>query len=215
MRILVAGGHGQIARQLHPLLTDLGHRVTALIRNPDQADAVDRAGAEPLVCDLEGEPDLRGFVQSADTIVFAAGAGPGSGADRKWRLDRDGAIKLIDAAEHAGIARFVMVSVMNADQPRGSDVFRTYLQAKAQADDALRRSGLDWTIVRPGRLTDDEGTGGVMIGRDLEGADIPRADVAATLAGVIDRPETKHRGFDVVAGDDTVSEALTGLLEEG
>lgn len=214
MRIVVAGGNGQIARQLHPLLVDRGHTVTGLIRNPDHADAVRRAGAEPEICDIEGEADLRGFVEEADAIVFAAGAGPGSGAARKWRLDRDGAIRLIDAAARAGVNRFVMISVMKPDQPRGSEVFRAYLQAKSEADDALRRSGLDWTIVRPGRLTDADGSGRVTIGRELERADIPRADVAATLADVIAMPETKHWCFDVVAGNDPVRQALSGLLEE-
>jgi uncharacterized protein YbjT (DUF2867 family) len=214
MRIAVAGAHGQIARQLHPLLADRGHRVTGLIRNPDQADTVRRFGAEPIVCDLEGEADLSAFVDHADAIIFAAGAGPGSNIDRKWRLDRDGALKLIDAAERTGIERFVMVSVMNPDQPRGSEVFRAYLQAKSEADAALQRSRLDWTIVRPGRLTDDDATGRVTIARQLERAAIPRADVAATLAETIDMPETKHWSFDVVAGTIRVREALSGLLEE-
>lgn len=214
MHVVVAGAHGQIARQLHPLLTDQGHKVQGLIRNPDQAPTVERAGAVPVMCDLEAEAQLDDFLEEADAVVFAAGAGPGSGEERKWRLDRDGAVKLIDAACRRGVERFVMVSVMNPDQPRGSEVFQAYLEAKRQAEDALRASGLDWTIVRPGRLTDDPATGRVSIARDLERDDVPRGDVATTVAETLAIPETAHWTFDVVGGNQPVHDALKGLLED-
>ena len=212
MRVVVAGAHGQIALLLHPLLVQRGHRVRGLIRNPDHAGAVRAAGAEPVVCDLEAQADVAAVVGEADLVVFAAGAGPGSGAERKWSLDRDGAIKLMEAARRNAIPRYVMVSVMNPERPRGGDVFQIYLRAKAQADAALRDSGLGWTIVRPGRLTDDPGTGRVSIARELERADIPRADVAAVLAEVVERPETAGLQFDVVAGPTPIHEALSLCL---
>lgn len=208
MRVVVAGAHGQIAMLLHPLLIGRGHSVRGLIRNPDHADDVARAGAEPVVCDLEAEDDPSAAVGRADAVVFAAGAGPGSGAARKWTLDRDGALKLMDTARTNRIRRFVMVSAMKPEQPRGGDVFRVYLQAKAEADAALRDSGLDWTIVRPGRLTDERGTGHVAIAPELPRADIPRADVAAVLAEVLDVPNTRRLQLEVTAGADPVAEAL-------
>lgn len=208
MCIAIAGGHGRIAMLLHPLLVARGHEVRGLIRNPDHADAVRAAGAEPVTCDLEAEPDIAPAVGAVDAVVFAAGAGPGSGAERKWSLDRDGALKLIDAARRSGIRRYVTVSAMKPERPRGNEVFRVYLQAKAEADAALRDSGLDWTIVRPGRLTDEPGTGRVTIAAELERADIARADVAAVLADVLDLPATIGLQFEVVGGDTPIREAL-------
>ena len=159
MQIVVAGGHGQIAMLLHPLLIKSDHRVRGLIRNPGQADALQQVGAEPVICDLEAEEDVSKAVGSADAVVFAAGAGPGSGAIRKMTMDRDGAIKLIAAAEQNHIRRYVMISAIHAEEPRGDDVFRAYLRAKSEADEALRCSGLDYTTVRPGRLNDERGRG--------------------------------------------------------
>lgn len=215
MRVVVAGGHGQIARQLHPLLVAQGHAVRALIRNPDHAGAVRATGAEPLVCDLEAESDLAEAVGAADAVVFAAGAGPGSSAERKWSLDRDGAVKLIRAARDNGIPRYVMVSVINPEEPRGGEVFRTYLRAKAEADAALRASGLDWTIVRPGRLTDEAPTGRVTAGPDVARADIPRGDVAAVLAAVLETPDTVGCQFNVVSGGDPVVDAVARCAGAG
>ena len=211
MRIAVAGGHGQVAMLLHPLLAEHGHEVRGLIRNPDHAEDVRRAGAEPVICDLEAESDPAGAVSGADAIVFTAGAGPGSGPERKRTLDRDGALRLIDAARDGGIRRYVMLSAMKPEQPRGNEVFQVYLRAKAEADAVLRDSGLDWTIVRPGRLTDEPGTGRVAAASELERADIARADVAAVLAAVLEMPETIGLQFEVVAGDTPIREALSAL----
>jgi nucleoside-diphosphate-sugar epimerase len=211
MRIVIAGGHGQIAMRLYPLLKARGHSVRGIIRNPAQADDLKEAGAEPLLCDLESTDDIAPFLGSADAILFAAGAGPGSGAARKQTMDRDGARKLIDVAERNGIGRFVMISAMGAEQPRGDDVFQAYLLAKAEADDALRQSQLDWTIVRPGRLTNDPGRGRVRVGPQLPRGEIPRADVAAVLVHVLETPGTIHRQFDVTAGDREIADAVASI----
>jgi len=213
MQIVVAGGHGKIAMLLHPLLMERGHQVRGIIRNPDHAEDVRAAGAEPVLCDLEAKDDIGEAVGAAEAIVFAAGAGPGSGAERKLTMDRDGAIKLIDAAQRKGIRRYVMISAMNAEEPRGEEVFQTYLRAKAEADEALRNSGLDYTIVRPGRLTDDPATGRVRVGASLPRADIPRADVAAVIARVLETPETIGCQFDVTSGEQEIAAAVAAVAE--
>lgn len=215
MQIVIAGGHGKIAMLLHSMLVERGHHVRGLIRSPDQAADLQREGAEPAVCDLETEDDISGAVGIADAVVFAAGAGPGSGAARKWSVDQDGAIKLMDAAKRNGIRRYVMISAMNAEQPRGGEVFQIYLQAKAEADAALRASGLDYTIVRPGRLTDEPGTGRVAIARDLPRGEIPRADVAEVLMHVLENPSTAHLQFDVTLGKHPIPEAIRKVVGEG
>ncbi len=210
MEVVVAGGHGKIALLLHPLLAARGDDVKALIRNPDQSEDVKAAGAEPVFCDLESEEDVSGAVEGADAVVFAAGAGAGSGAERKRTMDLGGALKLIDAAKASGIERYVMVSAMGAADPpaEGGDVFGEYLRAKAEADRALASSGLAYTIVRPGALTDAEPTGRVQIAERLERGEIPRADVAAVLAAVLGTEATVGRTFDVVSGEMPIEEAL-------
>ena len=208
MRIVVAGAHGQIALLLHPLLKARGHQVRGLIRNGDHADDVRQAGAEPVLCDLEAEDDIAEVVGPADAVVFAAGAGPGSGAARKLTMDRDGAIKLIDAARRNRIRRYVMIGAMHAEEPRGDEVFQVYLRAKAEADEALRRSGLDYTIVRPGRLTNDPSRGRVRLAARLPRGEIPRADVAVVLAHVLETPASAGRQFDVTSGEQPIAEAV-------
>src|SRR4051812_13731702 len=174
MDVVIAGGHGQIALRLARLLSARGDRARSLIRNPDHAADVEAAGAEPVVFDLEGPDDLAPVVAGADAAVFAAGAGPGSGAERKRTVDFGAAVKLIEAARAAQVRRYVMVSSIGADDPSGgSEAMRPYLQAKADADAALASSGLDFTIVRPGPLTDDPGTSRVTVGTDVERAGIP------------------------------------------
>jgi uncharacterized protein YbjT (DUF2867 family) len=208
MRIAIAGGHGQIAMLLHPLLKDLGHDVRGLIRNIDQSDDLRQAGAEPVLCDLEADDDIAEAIQGADAVVFAAGAGPGSGVPRKRTMDRDGAIKLIDAARHSGIRRFVMVSAMHAEEPRGDETFQAYLRAKADADEALRQSGLDYTIVRPGRLTNDPARARIRLASRLPRGEIPRADVASVLAHVLETPATAGHQFDVTSGEQDIAAAI-------
>lgn len=212
MKIVVIGGHGKIARRLHPLLIERGHQVAGLIRRAEHVGALEQMGVQPVVCDMEQETRLDTAIGAADVIVFAAGAGPGSGAARKWAVDRDGALKAIEAAQRNGIARYIMVSAMNTRTPRGNEVFRAYLQAKAQADDALVESGLAYTIVRPGRLLDDPGHGRVAMAPSLPSGEIPRDDVAQVVAEVIDRPATAGLAFDLTSGPLPIPQALDALL---
>jgi uncharacterized protein YbjT (DUF2867 family) len=210
LQVLVAGGHGKVAMRLLRLLAADGHRACGLIRNPDQAGDLEELGAEAVIADLERE-DITTAVAGADAVVFAAGAGPGSGPERKRTVDLGGAVKLIEAAQANGIRRYLMVSSMGAGDPTaGSEQMRPYLQAKAEADAALEASGLDYTIVRPGGLTDDPGTGLVRVGTDLAG-DIPRDDVAAVLLAVLETPSTIGKTFELVSGDTPVAEAVRGL----
>jgi len=213
MEVVVAGGHGQIAMLLHPLLVERGDRVVALIRNSDHADEVKAAGAKPVVCDLEAENDITPAVGAADAVVFAAGAGPGSGTERKRTMDLGGAVKLMEAAEANGIRRYVMVSSMGAGEPpaQGGDVFGEYLRAKAEADRALAASGLDHTIVRPGGLTNHPPTGRVAIAAELSRSEVPRGDVAAVLAAVLHTESTIGKTFELRGGDTPIDEALAAL----
>lgn len=213
MKITVVGAHGSIARLLHPKLIENGHSVRGIIRKEEQAHDLGKLGVEPVVADIEKLDDISEAVGKVDAVLFAAGAGPGSGAERKWTVDRDGAVKLIDACINNGIDRYVMISAMGLDKPRGNEVFRTYLTAKAEADEVLRNSRLKYTIVKPSRLTDEPGTGKVSVGKDLERGEIPRADVASALAHVFEMSETIGMEFDLVSGNQSISEALTELVQ--
>ena len=218
MRIVIAGGHGKIALILERLLAQRGDSVAGFIRNPEHAADLEAAGAEPLVVDLENASvdDVATHLQGADAVVFAAGAGPGSGAARKETVDRDAAILLADAAEAAKVGRYVMVSSMGADaeapEDAGDPVFVAYLRAKGAADDDVRgRKALDATIVRPGLLTNDPGTGRVTIAENTGRASIPREDVAAVLLAVLDTPGTVGQTFEVIGGDALIAEALAAF----
>lgn len=213
MKITVVGAHGQVALLLHSVLVSNGHEVRGIIRDKKQSCTVRHAGAEPVVCDIEKEEDVSEAVGVADAVVFAAGAGPGSGIERKKSVDRDGAIKLIEAARRNAISRYVMISAMNAEEPRGDEVFRAYLKAKSEADQALRESGLDFTIIRPGRLTDDLPTGRIEIGPGLDSGQIPRADVATVIAEILDMPKTIGRQWDLISGNLPVENALRRAVE--
>jgi len=215
MDVAIAGGHGKIGRRLTRLLAAHGDRVRGLIRNPDHAGDVRADGGEPVVCDLERATpaEIARAVAGADATVFAAGAGPGSGPERKWTVDRDGALKLLEAARAAGVERYVMVSTVGAeDPPAGEDVFSVYLRAKAEADRALAASDRAWTIVRPGRLLDDPGTGRVRIAAEPFRASVLRDDVAAVLHAVLHEPRSVRRTLYLGAGEDPVDEALAGAL---
>ncbi|MDF1898508.1 NAD(P)H-binding protein [Mycolicibacterium smegmatis] len=215
MRVVIAGGHGKIALILERLLADRGDSVAGLIRNPDHTADVKAAGAEPIVLDLEKATvdEVAGAVRGADAVVFAAGAGPGSGAARKQTVDRDAAILLADAAEAAGVDRYVMVSALAADDrsldESYDEVFRVYMQAKSEADANVRaRSGLRTTIVRPGGLTNDAGTGLVRIAESTGRGTVPREDVARVLVAVLDAPQTAGRTFELISGDTPIADAL-------
>ena len=216
MRVVIAGGHGKIALILERLLSQRGDTAVGLIRNPAHAADLEAAGAQPVVVDLEAATpaDIAAHLQDADAVVFAAGAGPGSGAARKQTVDCDAAILLADAAEAAGVRRYVMISAIGADVEApddiGDPVFVAYLRAKGAADDAIRaRKALDATVVRPGHLTDDPGTGRVELSDETGRGDIPREDVAAVLVAVLDTPGTAGQTFEVISGDTPINEAVT------
>ena len=210
MKITVVGAHGSIAQLLHPKLIENGHTVRGIIRKEEQAETLREMGVEPQITDIEKETDISDSVGDADAVVFAAGAGPGSGEERKYTVDRDGAIKLMRACQTNGINRYIMISAMGLDTPRGNEVFQVYQKAKAEADEALRHSGLNYTIIKPGRLTDDEGTGKIKIG-DLEGGEIPREDVASVIAAAIENESTHRKSFDLLSGDQSIEKALSSL----
>ena len=215
MRVVIAGGHGKIALILERLLAARGDEVVGLIRNPAQSADLEAAGATPVVLDLESASvdDVADAVRGADAVVFAAGAGPGNGAGRKQTVDRDAAILLADAAEAAGVSRYVMVSAHAADDrsldKNYDEVFRAYMRAKSEADaDVRARAGLRTTIVRPGGLTDDPGTGSVTVAEATGRGSIPREDVARTLLAVLHEPETAGRTFEVISGSTPIDAAL-------
>jgi uncharacterized protein YbjT (DUF2867 family) len=208
MDVVVAGGHGQIAMRLLPLLAERGHRARGLVRNPDHVSDLADVGAEAVVCDMEALEDLSGCCTGADAVVFAAGAGPGSGPERKRTVDLGAAVKLMEA----GVRRYVMVSAISAGRPQEwSEPMRPYYEAKAEADRRLEESGLDYTIVRPGSLTDHPGTGSVTAGTDLGYGEIPRDDVAAVLLAVLETPSTIGTTFELVSGDTPIEDAVRGL----
>jgi uncharacterized protein YbjT (DUF2867 family) len=210
--VAIAGGHGKIGMLLGRMLAERGDTARGLIRNPDQEADLRAAGIEPVLCDLEGDGDVAAAVRGADAVVFAAGAGPGSGDARKMTVDLGGAVKLIEAAKAEGISRYLIVSSMGAADPppEGAKGFGAYLRAKAAADEALRASGLDYTIVRPGGLTDEPGTGLVAIAERLDRGQIPRADVAAVFVACLDTPSTIGQSFDLTSGDTPIADALPG-----
>ncbi|AIF39767.1 MULTISPECIES: SDR family oxidoreductase [Dermacoccus] len=215
MRIAIAGGHGQIARLLGQRLSGEGHDVVGLIRTPEQADDLRAAGMEPTVISLEDASvdDVAEVINGCDAVVFAAGGGPESGRARKWSVDLMGAVLLADAAEQAGVRRYVMVSSIGSDAPENVDagVFQVYLYAKGGADADLRTRDLDWTIVRPGMLTDDAPTGQVTINPDQQRQPITRGDVAHTLAQVLTSGHAIRETFVVVNGATPVDEAVASL----
>jgi uncharacterized protein YbjT (DUF2867 family) len=218
MRIVIAGGHGKIARILSRQLADRGDEVLGLIRNPDHEADLRAAGAEPVVFDLEkGTADeLATIVKGADAVVFAAGAGPGSGAARKDTVDRGGAVLLADATEKAGVRRYVMVSSMGAAKGGAGiedEVFAAYQDAKKAADEDLMSRDLDWTIIRPGGLTDDPGTGLVMMAPETGRGSIPREDVARVICAVLDDPATDGVVTEVISGDERIAVALADLTD--
>jgi uncharacterized protein YbjT (DUF2867 family) len=212
MDVLVAGGHGQIARHLLRLLAGNGHHARGLIRNPDHAPDLERIGAVPVLCDLEHD-DPRPALGTAEAIVFAAGAGPGSGPERKRTVDYGGAVKLIEAAEELGVQRYLMVSSMGAGDPESApEAMRAYQQAKHDADEALAASSLDWTIVRPGGLTDEPGSGRVAVAERLgRYGQVPREDVALVLLESLGADNTIRRTFELLEGDVPVREAIAAL----
>ena len=213
MKVLIAGAHGKTARRLVRMLADGGHEVRGLVRKEEQMPDVEADGAEPLLVDLEEEEvegDVGRAVEGCDAVIFAAGAGPGSGAARKETMDYGGAAKLVEAAERHGVRRYLMLSSMGAGNPEGgSEAMQPYLFAKARADERLQASDLDYTIIRPGSLTEEEGAGRIeaaeVLGRRGE---IPRGDVARTFAEALEMPNTYRKTFEIIGGETPIREAL-------
>lgn len=220
MRVLLAGAHGQIARRLGRLLTSRGDTVVGIIRNPAHESDLVGIGVDAVVLDLETTSvgDLAEVVSGADAVVFAAGAGPGSGATRKDSVDRGAAVLLADAAELAGVRTYLLVSSMGVESvadgatPQGVDeVFVAYLRAKLAAEqDLLARRALAVTVLRPGGLTDEPGTGRVTLARHVERGSVPRDDVAAVLVALLDAPR-EGAVAELVSGPTPIAEAVAAL----
>ncbi|AMQ88270.1 MULTISPECIES: SDR family oxidoreductase [Marinobacter] len=212
MHVFIAGANGQIGQHLLQEMANSDHEARALVRHPDQGPELQKLGAtETVLGDLEH--DCSEAMRGCDAVIFTAGSGPHTGPDKTIDVDQDGAIRLVDAARAMGIKRFIMVSSMRAEEPeKGPEKLQHYLRAKRNADEHLKNSGLNYTIVRPGRLTNDEGTGKVAVSERLASfAEIPRQDVARVLLAVLDSDNTDNRVFDVVSGDTPVVDALAKL----
>lgn len=220
-KVAIVGGHGQIAQHLTRLLIERGDQVVSIIRSPQQVDRIAELGAQTVIADIESmdSRDLAPFFKDCDSVVFAAGAGYGSGALRKRTVDYGGSVLSQIAALEAGVPRFVQVSALAIDRPidpEAEHVWKEYVRAKKDADKALRRTALKWTIVRPGVLTNEEPTGLVRAAEHLPGLavdslTIPRGDVAAVIACCLATPQTIFTSFDVVSGDQPIVDAIAGL----
>ncbi|GAB3613556.1 Rossmann-fold NAD(P)-binding domain-containing protein [Humibacter ginsengisoli] len=212
-RVAIIGAHGKVAQQLMRVLYDEGDDFVGIVRNEDHADDIYRFGGEGVLLDIEqAEPDaLAHAIEGSDAIVFAAGAGAGSGPERKATVDYGGSVKSQRAAESAGIRRFVQVSAWGVDDPVPDDSdesWRAYVAAKRDADAELRRSPLEWTIVRPGSLTLDDGTGLVEAAAHVERGSIPREDVARVIVATLRNPGTVRTQFELVSGATPIDEAV-------
>ncbi|SFC64826.1 Putative NADH-flavin reductase [Nocardioides terrae] len=217
-RIAIVGAHGQVARHLVDRLASGGHQPVGLVRNPAHRAELEGRGAEVRMLDIE-QADIDTFAsafEGCDAVVFAAGGGPDGNKERKRTVDLEGSLKSIEGARRAGIDRLVQVSAIGVDDPLSDDlgeVWRAYVEAKRDADAALRASGLRWTIIRPGRLTDEPPTGRISLGEDVDRGDVTRADVAAVLAAVLDDEGTVGRQWDVVNGDVPIEDAVRREVE--
>ena len=217
-RIAVVGGHGKIALELHPILVAAGHVPIALVRDEGYREELESLGAEVRLLDIETQ-DADAFADAfagCDSVVFAAGGGADGNIERKRTVDLEGSLKSVEGATGAGVRRFVQVSAIGVDEPLADDVspvWKAYVEAKRDADAALRESDLDWTILRPGRLTDDPATGLVSLGPDVSRGDVTRADVAAVLVAVLDTPATIGKQWGLVGGDTPVERAIAALVD--
>jgi uncharacterized protein YbjT (DUF2867 family) len=221
MRIAIAGGHGKIALLTAGLLTRRGDQVLSLTRNPDHAADIEATGATAVEADLEATDAaaLAEVIRGCDAVIFAAGAGPNSGIPRKDSVDRGGAVLLADAAEQAGVRRYLLVSSMGVESVRGGatpdgvgEVFVAYLRAKLAAEDDLRARDLDWTVLRPGSLTDDPAAGTVQLTPDAPRGEVPRADVAAVLVALLDEPRSAGAVLQLIGGSTPVAEAVQAAV---
>lgn len=212
MNVVIVGGHGKIAMRLEKILAERGDSPRGIIRKTEQAGELEKIGAEPIVLDIENV-EIDDAVAGSDAVVFAAGAGPGSGPARKLTVDYGGAVALVEAAMTHGIKRYLMVSSIGSNHPeRWTEEMKPYQRAKADADKFLMESGLDYTIVRPGGLSDDPGTGRVKVSEDIqESGTVTRDDVALVLAELLTADNTIGKAFDLVGGETPVAEAIAAL----
>jgi uncharacterized protein YbjT (DUF2867 family) len=216
MRVVIAGGHGQIALRLEKLLAERGDQAVGIIRKPEQTGKLEALKAEPVVLDLEQSDvdTVAAVLSGADAAVFAAGAGPGSGTERKDTVDRAAAALFAAAAEQAGVKRHIQIGSMGADNPDAPGLdptFAAYLKAKKAAEDDLRERDLDWTILRPGALTNDPGTGKVLIADKTGRGPVPRDDVAAVVVALLNEPKSIKRTIELISGDASIEEATQQL----
>ncbi len=209
MNVLIAGAHGQVGQHITEILHESEHDTTAMVRDESQVPEMEAFGVTTVVADLT--EDVTHAVRGHDAIIFAAG----SGGENVEGVDRDGAIRMIESAESEGVDRFVMLSAINADSPEDSpDELQDYLLAKQEADDRLQSSGLTYTIIRPGTLTDDSATGEIMAAEKLDRGEITRADVAQTLVTALDMENTYGKTFEILAGDESIEDALEHPTED-
>ncbi|MGZ4488692.1 MAG: NAD(P)H-binding protein [Nocardioides sp.] len=218
--VAIVGGHGQVARHLHEQLVARGHVPVALVRREEHRAPLEALGAEVRMLDIEAQ-EADAFAAAfagCGAVVFAAGGGPDGNVERKRTVDLEGSLKSVEGASRAGVRRFVQVSAIGVDDPLPEDtdeVWRAYVEAKRDADAAVRASDLDWTILRPGRLTDDPATGLVALGDDVARGDVTRADVAAVVAAVLDDERSIGRQWNLVGGDTPVEAAVDAAVDAG
>lgn len=213
MKVFVVGANGQIGRHLINLLKDSDdHTPIAMVRKQEQIETFEKLGVETRLADLEGSVDeIVEAAKGCDAIVFTAGSGGHTGADKTLLIDLDGAAKTIEAAQKIGIERFIMVSAIHAHRREKWSSIKHYMVAKHHADKILEQSGLTYTIIRPGGLLNERGSGKVLIASELEYATIPREDVAQTIFTALTTDSTRNRSFDLVSGEDEIADALNSI----
>ncbi|KZZ83522.1 SDR family oxidoreductase [Bacillus sp. SJS] len=212
MKVLIAGANGSTGRLAIEKAIEQGYQPIAMIRDPKQADELEHKGAQTVIADLEG--DVSEAVQQADAVIFAAGSGSSTGDDKTIAIDQDGAIKLIDAAKKHNVKKFVMLSSIGTDAPeRAPEEMKLYLRSKAVADEYLRNAEIPYTIVRPGALSDDEGSGKIAASKSVNPkGSIPREDVAEVLVACLSEPSTQNQTFEIISGDRSISEAIQSIM---
>ncbi|WDH82524.1 SDR family oxidoreductase [Paenibacillus urinalis] len=211
MNVLVIGANGQIGRHLvSQLKENPGHTVRAMVRKQEQLEALDKSGIEAVLADLEGTvEELAEAMKGNDAVVFTAGSGGSTGADKTLLIDLDGAVKTMEAAEKAGISRYIMVSAIYAeDRTKWPDAIKPYYVAKHYADKWLENSSLNYTIIRPGGLKNEPGNGKVSLNPEAGESSIPREDVAAVIVAALDADNTCRKAFPLVSGRESINEVI-------
>ncbi|GLW92079.1 NAD(P)H-binding protein [Actinokineospora globicatena] len=213
MRLVIAGGHGKIALHLTGLAADRGDTVIGIVRNPEHVNDIRDRGGDGVVLDLETATaeQVAAVLAGADAVVFAAGAGPGSGIPRKDTVDRAAAVLTAEATQVAEVRRYLQISAMGLGRASDDEAFSAYLAAKDAAERDLRARDLDWTILRPGRLSDDPPTGRVSLAESVAPGVVSRADVAAVVVALLDEPATARLTLELVGGDVPVAQAVAAV----